>query len=166
MADAGEIEVRAAVPSDRDEVLRVAVDSGLFSPEDVGAFADVVDAGLVADAGPAVWLVAEASAQVVAAAYAAPEPFGDRVWNLLFLAVERSAQSRGAGTALVAALDERLRAAGPGDARILLVETSSGPDQDVARAFYAARGFTEEARIREYYGPDEDKVVFWRRLST
>ena len=34
------------------------------------------------------------------------------------------------------------------DARVLLVETSSGPDQDVARAFYAARGYGEEARVR------------------
>ncbi len=153
------MDVRAGTPADRDAVLRVAVSSGLFGPDDVVGFAEVVDATL---GGPdVVWLVADADDGAVAgAAYCGPEPFGDRVWNLWFLAVDPASQARGVGTALVGTLVDRLA----GRARVLLVETSSAPAQAGARAFYAARGFTHEATVREFYGPDEDKVVYWRRL--
>jgi hypothetical protein len=33
-----------------------------------------------------------------------------------------------------------------------------------ARRFYERRGFDEEARTRQDYGPEEDKVVFWKQL--
>ena len=33
------------------------------------------------------------------------------------------------------------------------------------RAFYRHHGFDEEARIRQFYGPDDDKVVFWKSLG-
>jgi ribosomal protein S18 acetylase RimI-like enzyme len=60
---------------------------------------------------------------------------------------------------------ERLRAAGDGAARVLLVETSSTPQYDGARGFYRAHGFVEEAPIREFRGPGDDKIVFWRAVS-
>jgi ribosomal protein S18 acetylase RimI-like enzyme len=48
--------------------------------------------------------------------------------------------------------------------RLLLVETSSDPAQDGARAFYRKDNFTEEARIRDFYAPGETKVVFWKEV--
>ena len=101
---------------------------------------------------------------VVGAAYFAPEPFADRVWNLYFLAVDPDAHRRGVGTVLTHHVVRHLRSAGEDVARVLLVETSSTPAYRQARGFYTARGFEEEARIRDYYGPGDDKVVFWRRL--
>ena len=58
-----------------------------------------------------------------------------------------------------------MRAAGDEVARTLIVETSSLDDYDQARTFYNRRGFVEEARIRDFYGPGDDKVVFWKSLS-
>ncbi|MCR9163896.1 MAG: hypothetical protein ACE37F_22405 [Nannocystaceae bacterium] len=46
-------------------------------------------------------------------------------------------------------------------ARTLIVETSSTEQYASTRAFYASRGFAEEARIRQFYGPTDDKVVAW-----
>lgn len=50
-------------------------------------------------------------------------------------------------------------------ARVLLVETSSTEQYHRARAFYLARGFDEEARVRDFYGPGDDRVVFWKSLT-
>ena len=51
------------------------------------------------------------------------------------------------------------------EARVLLVETSSTDQYEATRAFYEARGFDREALIREFYGPGDDKVVFWKAMA-
>ncbi len=47
---------------------------------------------------------------------------------------------------------------------MLIVETSSLDRFERTRRFYRDRGFVEEARIREFYGPGDDKIVFWKLL--
>ncbi|MEL6985054.1 MAG: GNAT family N-acetyltransferase, partial [Actinomycetota bacterium] len=101
----------------------------------------------------------------VAAAYYAPEPFSDRMWNLYFIATDPDRQGSGAGTRLIEHIEQRLRAAGPDVARTLIVDTSSLDAYAESRAFYARRGFTEEARIRDFYGPGDHKVTFWKSLT-
>ena len=58
-----------------------------------------------------------------------------------------------------------LRGLGPETAQVLLVETSSTGQFARTRELYPQRGFVEEARIRRYYGPGDDKVVFWKSLT-
>ena len=62
-------------------------------------------------------------------------------------------------------VERTLRQLGDEHARVLIVETSSTDPYAQARAFYAKYGFEEEARIREFYGPGDHKVVFWKSLS-
>lgn len=102
--------------------------------------------------------------RVVGAAYCAPEPFADRVWNLYFLAVDPLRHRSRVGTTLVTDLERLLSGAGERVARVLLVETSSTDDYEAARRFYGRAGFDREARIREFYGPHDDKIVFWQSL--
>lgn len=155
---------RPAGTDDLDAVRHLAVASGLFDEEDVDGVLDAFRGHLAGDAPDDRWWIAEADGRAVGAAYVGPEPFADRLWNLWFLAVDPSHHGGGVGTALVAAVEQHLRGLGEARARVLLVETSDQPAQDVARAFYAARGFEEEARIRDYYGPGDAKVVFWKSL--
>lgn len=67
---------------------------------------------------------------------------------------------QGLASALTKAVQDRLKEA----ARILMVETSSALEQEAARALYPKLGFQEEARVREYYAPNEDKIIFTMRL--
>lgn len=50
-------------------------------------------------------------------------------------------------------------------ARTLIVDTSSLDAYEQARAFYTRRGFVQEARIRDFYGPGDDKVTFWKQIT-
>ena len=112
------------------------------------------------------WIVLESAAgTVVAAAYYAPEPFADRMWNLYFLAVLPGHQADGAGGALIAHVEDALRRRGEAAARVLIVETSSLDRFALTRDFYGKHGYDKEARIREFYGPGEHKVVFWKMLN-
>jgi ribosomal protein S18 acetylase RimI-like enzyme len=94
--------------------------------------------------------------------YCAPERMTEGAWNILLIAVDPALQGRGVGSALIEAVEAVLNERG---ARIVLVETSGLPDFEPTRRFYRARGYSEEARIRDYYRHGDDKVVFWKALG-
>jgi ribosomal protein S18 acetylase RimI-like enzyme len=104
------------------------------------------------------WLTIDAQA----VAYCAPEAMASRTWNVLLIAVHPAFHRRGWGSQLLHFIERALTERGE---RLLLVETSSLPRYDGARRFYHQRGFEEEARIREFYEANEDKIVFWKRLD-
>jgi ribosomal protein S18 acetylase RimI-like enzyme len=95
-------------------------------------------------------------------AFAAPERLTDGTWNLLLLAVDPAVQRQGLGRALIATVERALREAG---GRLLIVETSGMAEFAGARRFYRRLGFHREARIRDFYGPGDDKVIFTRLLA-
>jgi ribosomal protein S18 acetylase RimI-like enzyme len=112
------------------------------------------------------WIVLENDSNaVIGAAYFGPEGHSDRVWNLYFLAVHPQHQGGGTGSALVAWVEANLRDRGEDVAKLLLIETSSVESFAPTRSFYRKLGYVEEARVREYYGPGDDKVVFWKMLN-
>jgi ribosomal protein S18 acetylase RimI-like enzyme len=158
--------VRAAIGDDADVIRRLAVDNGLFAPEDRGEFGEMLTGYLTGSLAQHSWIVLDDAGTVIGAAFYAPEPFRDRVWNLFFIAVDAAQHGAGAGSALVEHVEAKLRSMGEKAARVLIVETLSLDGFEQARRFYSKLGFDEEARVREFYGPGDDKVVFWKGLVT
>ena len=156
--------IRTATADDIDTIKRIAVDANMFEPDAVGFFDDMISGFLDRTMPDHRWLVAERDGTVIAGAYYAPEPFADRMWNLYFIAVASSRQGEGTGGALLTDVERQLRARGADAARVLIVETSSTDQFARTRTFYLQHGYTEEARIRQFYGPDDDKIVFWKSL--
>ena len=157
--------VRAAAAGDVGPIRRLAVDNGMFAADDLAGFDGMLRGYLDGSLEQHRWIVAEdRDGRTSGAAYYAPEPFADRVWNLYFLAVDPDQHRQGVGTALVTHVDTALREAGEPVARVLIVETSSTDDYEGARRFYVREGFHLEARIRDFYGPGDAKIVFWKSL--
>ncbi len=146
-------------------IKRIANDTEMFDVDGAG-FVDDVLAGIVdGSLHDHHFVVTEAAdGAVIGAAYFAPEPFSDRMWNLYFIAVHPNRQGSGIGGALLDYVEHRLYAAGPDTAQVLIVETSSTDRYARTREFYPKQGYAEEARIRRFYGPDDDKVVYWKLL--
>lgn len=135
--------------------------------EATGLFpADMLDemiAPFLGDAPEAgLWLSAGLEDAVVGFCHAIPEPLTDGAWNMLALAVLPARQGAGCGAALVRHLEKTLRDQGQ---RILIADTSGTAAFAPTRAFYQATGYTQEARIRDFWGPGDDKVVFWKSLG-
>ena len=90
-------------------------------------------------------------------------PATDGTWDLYWLAVDPAKQGMGAGRALVRAVEDQLVTRG---ARMLVAETSGRADYAATRAFYLATGYVEAARVRDFYAPADDRIMFHRRLTT
>lgn len=157
--------IRRAIESDETSLKELAVINNLFGVDELDDFVTAFHGALTGELEGHQWYVmVDPDDRAIAAAYLAPEPFADRLWNLYFLAVDPRIHGRGAGSRLIEHVEDVLRGAGE-EARVLIVETSSTDDYTSARAFYRARGFDEEARIRDFYGPGDNKVVFWKALT-
>lgn len=157
------LNIRPANPEEAPLLLEIAVDSGLFPPTDISALSEMIDAYFAGALDPShVWLVHEVDDVVCAAAYYAPEMMTDRVWNLLFIAVRERFKGQGLGSALLGHIERALQERGQ---RMLLIETSSLGTFAKTRAFYLKHSYEEEARLRDYYEPGDDKVVFRKVLT-
>ena len=149
--------IRPAQRSDIPAIKSVVVDAELFPPE----MLDDMIAGYLEEDTRDIWFVAAADGQVVGFGYCEPERMTSGTWNLLAIGILASYRGRGIGGAMMRYLENRLRADG---ARVLIVETMGTPAYARTRAFYRSNGYAEEARIREFYEPGGDKVVFWKHL--
>ena len=108
-----------------------------------------------------IWLTCEQNGQAIGFCYAVPEQMADGAWNMLAVAVRPDEQSRGCGAALTVALEKHLTTRGQ---RILIADTSGTLAFARTRAFYLANGYSQEARIRDFWAPGDDKIVFWKAL--
>ena len=158
-------------PRDRARVAELLVSTAVFSRDEIDVALQLFDA-TVRDDGAAgaddahvpdyEFTGAFEGERLLGYACAGPTPATDGTFDLYWLAVDAAAQGKGIGTALVREVERELRDRG---ARMLLVETSSRPDYSDTRAFYARCGYTEAARIRDFYAPADDRIMLTTRLT-
>jgi ribosomal protein S18 acetylase RimI-like enzyme len=90
-----------------------------------------------------------------------PAPATDRTWDLYWIAVDSTLQGVGIGTILLEEIERRLSGQ---HARMLIAETSSRSDYAATRGFYSRRGYVEAARLRDFYEPGDDRIIFVKRF--
>ena len=90
-----------------------------------------------------------------------PTPATDRTWDLYWIAVDPALQGAGIGTILLEEVERRLVGE---HARLLIAETSSRSEYAATREFYGRRGYTEAARVRDFYAPGDDRILFVKRF--
>ncbi len=92
-----------------------------------------------------------------------PTPGTDRTWDLYWIAVDPVLHGAGVGTMLLAEVERRLQQQ---HARMLVIETSSRSEYDATRVFYRRRGYSERARVREFYAPGDDRIIYIKRFHS
>jgi ribosomal protein S18 acetylase RimI-like enzyme len=102
------------------------------------------------------------SGQLAGYACYGPTAGTDRTYDLYWIAVHPDAQGRGGGSTLMAEVEHRLASRG---ARLVVVETSGRTEYAPTRRFYESRGYAPAARVREFYAPGDDRLVFTKRFS-
>lgn len=164
-----ELTVGVLSPEDRGRVAEILQTAGNFRPEEIDVALELFDESF---AGPDYRFVGaydraehpcDARRSTLAAfACFGPTPCTDRTFDLYWLAVDHAAQGTGCGTLLLSEVERRLEAL---HARLVVVETSSRSEYATARAFYRRRGYVEAARVREFYAPEDDRIILTKRFA-
>lgn len=161
------LRVAPLAPEHRARIAEIVKATGMFSAEEAAVAVELFDEAYGGQEGrPSAayhFLGVFDGAELLGYACHGPTPATDRTHDLYWIAVDPRAQGAGAGTQLLAEVERRLAA---GAARLLVVETSGRDVYAPTRAFYRTRGYTEAARVRDFYAPGDDRIVFTKRLSS
>jgi ribosomal protein S18 acetylase RimI-like enzyme len=140
--------------------LREILDAtAVFRPDEVNVALELFDEGARGDYE---FIGGFEGEDLVGYACFGPTPGTDRTYDLYWIALDPRAQGRGHGSHLLNEVEHRLRERG---ARLLVVETSSRPEYDATRQFYLSRGYDEAARMRDFYAPSDDRVIYTKHLA-
>jgi ribosomal protein S18 acetylase RimI-like enzyme len=154
---ASEIELGALARGHRERIREILDATGAFRPDEVDVAIELFDESLQSTNGDYEFVGAFDRERLVGYACFGPTPSTDRTFDLYWIAVDPAAHSRGTGSRLLAEVERRLIQR---RGRLLIVETSSRTDYAASRRFYEARGYAESARIRDFYAPGDDRVIY------
>jgi GNAT superfamily N-acetyltransferase len=157
--------MRAGVkPEDRIAVRRLVASTGFFSASEEEIAVELVDDAL--SKGEAAsgyhFIFAEEAGQPLGYACFGPIAGTQASHDLYWIVVDDARRSGGIGRSLEQACAEAVRRLG---GRRIYVDTSSREQYAPTRAFYAACGYREVARLDDFYAAGDGKVIFVKSLD-
>lgn len=160
------IAITQRIASERAALLALAVETGLFTPENAEALL-----GGILDADAAGSLATGHTVQVARASdegaplgwtYIAPDAHAEGVWNLWWIGVHPAHHGAGIGAALLDHAEAIARAAG---GRLLIIETSALPPLERARRVYTRAGYMHCGTIPDFYAVGDAKLTYAKALT-
>ena len=154
------------VAADRSGVFRILESAGNFTPEEVGTALELIDEWLeLGEHSGYLTYVLEDQGEVESKVWGyvcfGPTPLTESTFDLYWIAVDKAKHRSGVGKKLLKFAEEEVMRRG---GKLLLVETSSQETYGGTIAFYEKTGYDLVGKIKEYYKPGDDKLIFVKRL--
>ncbi|OGV64688.1 MAG: hypothetical protein A2498_13860 [Lentisphaerae bacterium RIFOXYC12_FULL_60_16] len=154
--------MRWTVNEDRDAILKLVTDTNVFRPDEIVIAEEVLDDALVRgenghyqsytfmrDNRPVGWVCF------------GPTPCTVGTFDVYWLATDPAFQGKGIGKALMAHAERLITERG---GRLSVVETAGRAVYTPTRTFYERRGYRQAARVPDFYGVGDDKVIYTKPL--
>jgi ribosomal protein S18 acetylase RimI-like enzyme len=153
--------LRPVTADDRAAIEQMFQANTIFGKHEVAVALEVFDASLNPVQTDYESVGIELDGRVVGWICWGPTPCTEGTFDMYWIAVDPSVHGAGLGSVLVAEMERRLT----GRARLIVVETGGRKEYDATRGFYLARNYQEVARVKDFYAPGDDQVIFVKRLS-
>lgn len=150
-------------PGEIDALVALAAGTGMFKRLEIEVLGELLrdwHASLAAE-GHLCRTLREVDGTPVGFVYHAPAVMTKGTWHLYWLVVDKNAQGRGLGRRMVRHAEADARKLG---AHHLLAETSGTARYAPTRTFYDKVGYSVEARVRDFYAPGDDQVIYRKDL--
>lgn len=159
------LELRSTVlTEDRDVVRRLVTETGFFSAAEVAIAVELVDERLASGGASGYEFVfAKSGDQVVGFACWGEIPGTEGSIDVYWVVVDPRRQGLGIGRTLLGSLEHAATKAG--GIRVF-IDTSGRPQYTPTLEFYRRCGYTEVARIPDFYARGDPRVVFHKHLES
>jgi ribosomal protein S18 acetylase RimI-like enzyme len=145
-------------PADVARLERLVASTGVFYREERAIARELLEERLRRGARSGyLFFFAEREGELVGYCAWGQVPLTRASYDLYWIAVAPSCQGQGIGRALLERTERAVAARGGGG---LYIETSSRTVYAPTRRFYRGAGYAQAAKLRDFYAPGDDKVVF------
>ncbi len=151
-------------PEEAEAIMDIARGVGAFDDEEVATVDELLGEylGRGAPASGYTFLSCRSDGRVIGFACYGPRALTHgNTFDLFWIAVDKGAQGRGAGGALLRRVAQEVQAAG---GRLIIAETSGRANYLPTRRFYETHDYKRVATIPDFYAPGDDLVVYVQRL--
>jgi len=155
--------VRPLKRGDREPLRQLLIETDVFTPDEIEIALELIDIGFDKP-GQEDYIVNvyDDGSEVLGYYCIGPTPATNGTFDLYWIAVKPSAHRRGIGASLNAHAERLIRSQG---GRLVIAETSSQARYEKTRRFYVNQGYSQLARVRDYYRVGDDLVVFGKYLT-
>jgi D-alanine-D-alanine ligase len=159
----GSFSVRRTRLEDRDQIIAITENTGYFRPDEIAIACEVLDDALTKGSeGHYQSFTAESDGKIAGWVCFGPTPCTLGTFDVYWIVVAPGCQRRGIGSALMRHAEEIISSR---DGRLSVIETSGKGLYDSTRGFYNKMGYSEQARIAEFYAAGDDKIIYTKLLS-
>jgi len=158
------MKIRRIQPQDRPGLKTLLQAQPHFHPEEIRVALELIDIALAhpAEEDYIILCAEEGEGEIRGYICYGKAPLTEAVYDIYWIVVHPARWSQGTGSSLLRRAEVELAQR---QARLLLIETSSTPPYDLPRAFYGKHGYSEQARIPDYYRPDDHKIIYGKTLK-
>ncbi len=157
------MNIRPLRREDQEPIERLLRATDVFSEEEIGVAIELV--GIYLDDTEQkdyeLFTAVDETEAVRGYVCVGPTPATLGTYDLYWIAVTPAEHGKGVGSQLLRFIEEHLKAKG---GRMLIAETSSTPKYENTRTFYERKGFVLNARIKDYYKPGDDLIIYGKNL--
>jgi len=158
------MKIRCVQPADRDRIHEILIAVGNFNNTEIGVAMELVDDALKRgeDSDYLVRVVDDTSGSVIGYVCFGKTPLTDSTYDFYWMAVHPGSQHQGFGRALISTVENEARQRG---GTLLILETSTLDSYRRTVRIYEQAGYMLAARIRNFYRPGDDKLVYIKELA-
>lgn len=149
--------------ADGSSILEIAKNIELFEPGDVEVIKELWTE-FIAKGDAQSWyhfIAARRDEKMLGFACYGQRPLTQGTYDLYWIAVDKNHHRQGIGEVLLGEAERQVRERG---GRLLIAETAGKSAFEPTHRFYLKTGYELEARIRDFYSPGDDLIVFTKRL--
>jgi ribosomal protein S18 acetylase RimI-like enzyme len=150
------------VPADIIIVGDIVKSTGFFNHEEVEIAVELVEERLAKGEWSGYhFLFAEINGKAAAYSCYGPIHGTQSSYDLYWIVTHTDFRGQGIGKLLLAETERRIAQAG---GKGIYAETASKPQYEPTRIFYDNCGYTLEARLKQFYADDDDKLFYVKRV--
>ncbi len=158
------INIRKMTQPDEPAVLRILEQTQMFTPAEVNVALELIGIYLNSlDQKDYLIYVSENEMHDISGYVCfGPTPATDGTYDLYWIAIAPDFQNQGIGKQLLEFAEAEVRRL---NGRLMIIETSGQEKYHKTRDFYLRNQYQLEARIKDFYRPRDDRLVFVKRFN-
>lgn len=154
--------IRKLEHNDREVIKKILVDTDNFNEDEINVAMELIDVYLnVPEQKDYDMFVDEESGTIRGYVCIGPRPLTVGTYDLYWIAVNPSVQSKGVGSGLIAFIENYLKEK---SVRLILIETSGKLSYEKERKFYEKNKYVKLVEIKDFYNVGDSLVIYGKYL--